>query len=185
VMPRGSRRTGRRWPRGQGGFTLLEAAVALLLLSLVVAGVMPLLAMGDQVYQEGWRRQEMLRNAQVALHRIARDFVRAATVQQASGGTLRFDAVTETGFETVEYSIGADGDLTYRTGNNVPQPLAGPFVSFRIDCFDATGAVVPCSNTALIRQVGLTVEAADPRPDPLRGPIPNLQVRTRVARRVP
>ncbi|MFN3286582.1 MAG: hypothetical protein ACK45F_09900 [bacterium] len=159
--------------------------MALLLLSLVVAGVMPLLTTGDQAYQEGWRRQEMVRNAQVALDRIARDFVRAATVHQASGGTLRFDVVTETGFETVEYSIGADGDLTYRTGGNAPQPLAGPFASFRIDCFGAAGQDVSCNNTALVRQVGLTLEAADPRPDPLRGPVPELQVRTRVARRVP
>lgn len=187
-MPRGSRRTGRvsrQGLRGQRGFTLLEAAVALLLLSLAVAGVIPVLIAGNHAYQEGWRRGEMVRSAQAALDQIRRDFVRAATVRQASGSTLRFDVVSDTGFETVEYSLGPDGDLAYRAGNNGPQPLAGPFASFRIDCFDAAGATVPCNNTAAIRQVELTVEAADPRPDAVRGPVPNLQVRTRVARRVP
>lgn len=181
----GPRRASRPWPGGQTGFTLLEVMAAVLLLSLVVAGVTPLLTMGNHAYQEGWRQQEMLRNAQVALDQIARDFVRAAAVLQASGGTLRFHVVSDTGSETVEYALGPDGDLTFRVGNNAPQPVAGPFASFRIDCFDAAGAPVTCNNTALIRQVGLTVEAADPRPDPVRGPVPNLQVRTRVARRVP
>jgi len=159
--------------------------VTLLLVSLVVAGVMPLLTTGNGAYQEGWRQQEMLRNSQVALDRIARDFVRAATIHQASGGTIRFDVATDTGFETVEYSIGLGGDLVYRRGNNAPQPLAGPFASFRIDCFDAAGGVLPCNNVSLIRQVGLTLEATDPRPDPVRGPVPNLRVWTRVARRIP
>lgn len=158
--------------------------MALLLLSMVVAGVMPLLTTGNGAYQEGWRQQEMLLNVQAALDSIGRDFARAVSVQQASAGTLRFEVDTGTGRETVEYALGPSGDLTYRSGNSPPQPLAGPFARFLIDCFDAQGAPQSCTDPSL-RQVELTVEAGDPRPDPVRGPVPNLRVSTRVARRIP
>jgi prepilin-type N-terminal cleavage/methylation domain-containing protein len=170
---------------GQAGFTLLEVAVVALLLSLVAAGVMPLLVTGDQAYQEAWRRQEMLRNARVALDQIGREFQRASAVLQASGGVLRLQVVAEAGEETVEFVLQPDGDLTYRLGAGPPQPLAGPFSGFQLRCFDAAGSEVLCSTPASVRQVEVQLDAADPEPDPVRGALPALHVTARVARRVP
>ncbi len=110
----------RRWRPGPdlygaGGFTLLEAVVVLLLLSLVVAGVLPLLTTGDLAYEGVRRRQEMLRNARVALDQITRELRAAQALRQVADGLLRFDVVAEDGnTPTVEYALEAGGDLTYR-----------------------------------------------------------------------
>jgi len=102
--------------RKEGGFTLLEAVAVLLLLSLVVAGVLPLLTTGEQSYDEARRRQEMLRNARVALDRIVRELRAAQSLRQASGGVLRFDLAAEAGeVPTVEFVLDSvTGDLQYR-----------------------------------------------------------------------
>jgi type II secretory pathway pseudopilin PulG len=102
--------------RKDGGFTLLEAVAVLLLLSLVVAGVLPLLTTGEQSYDEARRRQEMLRNARVALDRIVRELRAAQSLRQASSGVLRFDLAAEAGeVPTVEFVLDSvTGDLQYR-----------------------------------------------------------------------
>ncbi|MCS7235194.1 MAG: hypothetical protein RMM30_04365 [Armatimonadota bacterium] len=163
----------------------METAVVVLLLSLVVAGVVPLLALGEEAYQEAWRRQEMLRNTRVALDRLAADFARASAVHQAASARLRFEVVTQTGPQTVEFALLPDGDLTYRVGSSPAQPLAGPFAAVDVRCLDGAGVSVDCSDLPRVRQLELQLEAADPQPDPVRGPVPNLRVTTRVARRLP
>lgn len=170
-----------------GGFTLLEVAVAALLLSLVVAGVAPLVVTGDQVYGEAWRQQEMVRNARVVLDQIAVDFRRAVAVHRASGGVLRFDLTDGSGVRTVEYVLRPDGDLTYQVTPGSPQPLAGPFRSFEMACYDAQGATLSCADPlslASVRQLEVRLEAGDPDPDPVRGPLPGVRLWTRVARRI-
>jgi type II secretory pathway pseudopilin PulG len=169
----------------EAGFTLLEAALVLLVVSLLVAGVMPMFALGDEAYQEAWRRQEMLRNARVALDQLAADFARASAVHQATSGTLRFEVVTQTGLQAVEFTLQPGGDLTYRVGNGPAQPLAGPFAALDVRCLDGAGVLVDCSDLPRVRQLELRLEAADPQPDPVRGPVPNLRVTTRLTRRLP
>lgn len=123
-MTRGSPRGQHRWrPRrdcgSAGGFTLLEAVVVLLLLSLVVAGVLPLLTTGDQVYGEARRSQGMLRNANVAVEHMVRDLRAAVALREAADGVLRLELprVQEAGkngvARVVEYRLAADGHLTY------------------------------------------------------------------------
>lgn len=164
---------------------MLEATLALLLLSLLVAGLMPLVTLGDQAYQEGWRRQEMLRNARQALDQMMRDFQAATGLVHASAGVLRFEVGTDTGVRTVEYALQPNGDLTYRVDGGAAQPLAGPFESFRVTCYDEQGTLLQgCSPENQVRQVELHLEASDPQPDPIVGRISSLQVSTRVARRV-
>lgn len=102
--------------RGPSGFAVLELVVALLLLSVVVAGVAPLLTAGDQAYQETWRRQEMLRNVRTALDQMARQLRAAVAVREARDGLLRFDVATEDGeASTVEYALDpSTGLVEYR-----------------------------------------------------------------------
>lgn len=102
--------------RGHEGFTLLEVVVVLLLLSLVLAGVLPLLTTGEQSYDDARRRQEMLRNARVALERIVRELRSAQALRSVSDGVLRFDVAAEAGeVPTVEFALDpATGDLEYR-----------------------------------------------------------------------
>lgn len=157
----------------------------MLLLGLVVAGLLPLLATSDEAYQEAWRRQEMVRNVQLVLDQLARDFARASAVQQAWGGTLRLEVPTEGRFQVVEFALQPGGDLAYRVDDSLPQPLAGPFASFQLRCFDSAGSWVPCGDVASVRQVEVELEATDPDPDPVRGPVPSVQVTARAARRVP
>ena len=117
-MTRGSPR-GRKGSRSAGGFTLLEAVVVLLLMSLVVAGVLPLLTTGEQVYGEVRRSQDMLRNARVAMDQMTRDLRAAVALREAGDGLLRLTLprAEEHGKHAldrlVEYRLAADGHLTY------------------------------------------------------------------------
>ncbi len=106
--------------RKDGGFTLLEAVAVLLLLSLAVAGVLPLLTTGEQTYDEARRRQELLRNARVALDRIVREVRAAQALREAASGVVRLDLAAEDGAQpAVEFVLdGASGDLQYRWGSD-------------------------------------------------------------------
>lgn len=106
------------------GYTLLEVVAVLLLLSLLVAGVLPLLTTGEQAYDEA-RRQEMQRNLRVALDRIMREVRAAQAVREAQNGLLVLDPITEydgdagTDQPTVEFVLNpGTGDLEYRWRSN-------------------------------------------------------------------
>lgn len=107
-------------PHGRNsGFTFLEVVVALLLLSLVVAGVLPLLTTGGQVYEEVRRSHDMLRNARVAMDQMIRDLRAAVALREAGDGLLRVELprAQEYGKDAlarvVEYQLATDGHLMY------------------------------------------------------------------------
>lgn len=116
-MRRGSPRGGS--PGAASGFTLLEVVVVLLLVSLVVAGVLPLLTTGEQGYGEVRRSQDMLGNARVALDQMTRDLRAAVAVRQATDGLLRVELprAQEHGKDAlarvVEYRLDGGGHLTH------------------------------------------------------------------------
>ncbi len=99
--------------------------MVLLLLSLVVAGVLPLLTTGDQVYGEARRSQGMLRNARVAVEHMVRDLRAAVALREATDGVLRLELPRPQEKElppeqrknalarVVEYQLAPDGHLTY------------------------------------------------------------------------
>jgi type II secretory pathway pseudopilin PulG len=59
-------------------------------------------------------------------------------------------------------------------------PLAGPFRSLTVACFDATGTTIPCSPTIPVREVQVTLVVMDPS-----GSIPDITLTEQVAVRTP
>jgi type II secretory pathway pseudopilin PulG len=60
------------------------------------------------------------------------------------------------------------------------QPLAGPFRSLGVACFDGSGASVPCSQVTAVRQVQVSLVAMDPT-----GATPDITVTEQAAPRTP
>ena len=60
------------------------------------------------------------------------------------------------------------------------QPLAGPFRSLGVACFDGSGASISCSPVTSVRQVQVSLVAMDPT-----GAIPDVTVTEQVAVRTP
>ncbi len=101
-----------------GGFTYAEVLLVVLLLSLVVAGILPLLTGGDASYQEVRRRQEMMQNARVALDKLLRELRAAESIRVVSPPMIQMTLFWGDGSgatPTVEYVLNAvTGDLQYR-----------------------------------------------------------------------
>lgn len=114
-MPR-SRRV-RKSASAERGVSLVELLVVLLLLSLVVAAMLPLLTAGEDSYQEVRRRQEMIQNARVAMDKMLRELRAAESLRVVDPGLLRFTLYWGNGSgasPTVEYVLDGTGHLLYR-----------------------------------------------------------------------
>ncbi|HET6781246.1 MAG TPA: hypothetical protein VFH67_04035, partial [bacterium] len=73
----------------QRGASYLEVLVTFLLLALVVGALIPLLATGQQGYDEVRRRQEMTQNARVAMDKILRELRAVESYRALGAGLLR------------------------------------------------------------------------------------------------
>jgi hypothetical protein len=167
----------------EAGLTLLEVLAVLLLLGLVTAAALPLLAVAEASYADAHRRQEMVRNAQVAVEFLGRYLRAAGTLYEVSDGRLRFDVGSPP--VPVEFFLDdATGDLMFRGSSGEPASfLAGPFRSMQVACFDQAGDPVDCrADLPAVRQVDLRLTARDP--DPGAGaPVSDLTVTVRVVLR--
>lgn len=103
---------------GEAGLSFVEVLVTTLLLALVAAAHLPLLAGGQQGYEEASRRQEMIQNGRVALDRLLRELRAAETFQTLSATQIGFTLFWGDGtgaLPTVEYAINpATNALEYR-----------------------------------------------------------------------
>lgn len=160
----------------EAGLTLLEVLAVLLLLGLVTAAALPLLTVAEASYADAHRRQEMVRNLQVAADFLGRHLRAAGTLWELSDGRLRFDVGSPP--VPVEFFLDdASGDLMFRGSAAEPASfLAGPFRSMRVACLDQLGNPVDCgADLSAVRQVELQLTARDP--DPGGGaPLPDLTV---------
>ncbi len=167
----------------EAGLTLLEVLAVLLLLGLVTAAALPLLTVAEASYADAHRRQEMVRNAQVAAEFLGKSMRAAGTLYEVSDGRLRFDVGSPP--VPVEFFLDdATGDLMFRGSSGEPASfLAGPFRSMQVACFDEAGDPVDCrADLPAVRQVDLRLTARDP--DPGAGaPVSDLTVTVRVVLR--
>ncbi len=165
------------------GLTLVEVLVVFALLALVVGGLLPLLTAGANTWDHAHRRQEMVQNARRALDQLTHHLRAAQTFFVINSTNIRFsyffgDAAST---PTVEFQLnGTTNELEYRWDPDAFQPLAGPFRSMSVTCFDASGGSIACTSVASVRSVQVALVAMDPQ-----GIVPDITVTARAFRQVP
>ena len=75
---------------GQGGITLIEVLVTVLLLAMVVGALLPLLTSGQQGSDYERRRMSMVRNGRVALDKLVREMRAAESFRTLAPGQISF-----------------------------------------------------------------------------------------------
>jgi type II secretory pathway pseudopilin PulG len=84
-------RAGAGRPRGgQGGITLIEVLVTVLLLAMVVGALLPLLTSGQQGSDYERRRMSMVRNGRIALDKLVREMRAAESFRTLAPGQISF-----------------------------------------------------------------------------------------------
>lgn len=165
------------------GMTLIEVLVATSLLALVVGALMPILTAGQQTWDHAHRRMDMIQNARIALDHLADRLRAAQTFSVISSTNIRFtyfygDAAT---VRTNEYRRNAaTNELEYRWDPDPFVPLAGPFRSMTVTCFNDAGATVSCATAASVRSVQVALVAMDPQ-----GVVADITITTRAFRQAP
>jgi hypothetical protein len=177
-------RNGRLSLKEAAGTTLLEVLMVSLLLAMVVGGLMPLLTVGQLTWEHAQPRSDMVQNARIALDHMIRRLRAAQTFTTISATDIAFTYFFGDGssIRTAQYQLidDADDDLDYREGVGAFQPLAGPFRSMSVQCFDASGISITCAVAANVRSVQVSLVVMDPQ-----GKIPDLTVTSRAFRQVP
>jgi prepilin-type N-terminal cleavage/methylation domain-containing protein len=169
--------------RGARGMTLIEVLVVTSLLALVVGGLLPMLTAGQQTWEHAHRRQDMVQNARSALDHLIHTLRAAQSFVVISSTNIRFSYFFGDGAATptIEYQLnGATNELEYRQDPDAFQPLAGPFRSMSVQCFDGSGATIACTSVTSVRSVEVSLVVMDPQ-----GQIPDITVTSRAFRQVP
>lgn len=139
-----------RFPRRLGGFTLIEATVAIAVTGIVAALVALFIRAPVQGYADAARRAELTDQADTALRRIARDVARAAP------NSVR---VAEAGGKTYLEFLQTSGGGRYRsqvdgTGAGDPMDFSAPD-----DAFDVLGPPITLApgeqNLILVYNLGI------------------------------
>lgn len=174
-----------RVARDAAGFTFVEVLVASALLVLAVGALLPMLAIAQQTWDVAPRRATMIQNARAAVDRMVRE-MRAAQAFDALGtGALRFTMFaggrSANPTMTVDYQLNVvNRDLEYRRDADPWQPLAGPFRSLSVTCFDSTNATIACAPASAVRSVQIALVVMDSQ-----GVAPDITVSFRAYRQVP
>lgn len=182
-MPRSPRALSHFFPlRNASGITFVEILVVTSLLAMVLGGILPLLTVGQQTYGHAHPRSDMVQNARIGLDKFIREMRAAQTFQTISSTNIAFTFFLGDGTtSTAEYRLNAaTSELEYRRGTDPFQPLAGPFRSMSVSCFDAAGAAIACSPAASVRSVQVALVVMDPQ-----GKIPDITVTSRAFRQTP
>lgn len=155
-----------------------------LLLVLIAGGILPLLTAGQLTWERAHPRWDMVQNARTALDHMMRRLRAAQSFSTISATNIAFTYFFGDGSSTrtAEYQLidDTDDDLDYREGAASFQPLAGPFRSMSVQCFDAPGTSISCTSTASVRSVQITLVVMDPQ-----GEIPDITVTSRAFRQIP
>ncbi len=163
---------------GDRGLTLIEVLVATLLLALVLGGLVPLLATGQQTWDATRRSEEMVFNARLALDSLVKTIRAGQSFQTISPTDIKLTYFFGDGttIPTEEYILDpTTHELQYRWNTDAPQPFAGPFRSMSVVCFDATNTTIVCTTVGSVRSVQISLVAMDPD-----GVLPDMTVTSRV-----
>lgn len=161
--------------------TFVEVLVVTSLLALVVGALAPVLTASEQTWRHAHRRIEMVQNARLAMDHLMDRLRAVQTFTTISSTNISFtyfygDGVTTL---TAEYRLNVN-ELEWKYDVNAFAPLAGPFRSMSVSCFDATAAAVSCTSAASVRSVQVSLVAMDPS-----GEVADITVTGRAFRQVP
>lgn len=164
-MIRRSRHIHRCLRRAEVGLTLVEVAVAGLLLAVVVGALIPLLSIGQQTWFQSRGTEEIEFNARFALDSLVSTIRAAQSLQVISPTDIRLTYFFGDGTTQLEEYIldTTTNELQYRRNTDSPAPFAGPFRSMSVVCFDNTNATTACTTVASVRSVQISLVAMDPQ----------------------
>ncbi len=162
--------------------SLVEVLVVTSLLALVVGALMPVLTTGEQTWRHAHRRVEMVQNARIGLDHLI-DKLRAvqsfSTVSATNIAYTYFYGDNAT-VRTAEHRLNGN-ELEWRNDAANPfAPLAGPFRSMSVTCFNNAGATIACTSVSSVRAVQVSLVAMDPT-----GEVADITVTARAFRQAP
>ncbi len=161
--------------------TLIEVLVVTSLLAVVVGALMPVLTVGQQTWQHAPRRQDMVQNARIAMDHLMDRLRAVQTFTAISATNISFTYFYGDGATTLtaEYRLNGN-ELEWRYDVNPFAPLAGPFRSMSVSCFDTIGTAIACASAAQVRSVQVSLVAMDPS-----GEVADITVTGRAYRQAP
>lgn len=136
------------------GTTVVELAVAVAILAVVFAAVVPLFAGIRNSTETRWAGLEIVQNARVLNDQLYRHLTQAKRVVSVSGasegqGYIVFETV---GGAVLRYEVGAGGYVQYGPAGS-PARLAGPVTSLKFVCYDVNDPSRPTETATDVRLV--------------------------------
>lgn len=136
------------------GTTLVELTVAVAIVAVVFAAVMPLFAGVRNSADARWANLEMVQtarvlNEQLCRHLAAAHCVTAVSEQTSDEGHLQFEAADGTSYRCF---LGADGWVRFGPADN-PGELVGPVDALRFVCYDGDDLTHPAAVPGATRLV--------------------------------
>ncbi len=149
----------------QGGFSLIELMIAMVLFVVVTASIYGLMQLGTYDRNRASRRTDVLKNARVAVHMIGRDVLNAGLAYHRRG------AIVPDNFNSTQLLVPADVDgnrdmlTSIIVGNNLFTNNLSPIASTRTDSISFTYRDMDfnAGNVIDLLGVGAGTSAAVPR----------------------
>jgi prepilin-type N-terminal cleavage/methylation domain-containing protein len=116
------RSTLRRLWRDEGGFTLPEMLVTMMLMVIVMFALYSIFDMGLRVFSFGNDKTEAVENARLGLGRMERELRAAYPYDKAAGNETLFSSY---GAQQVTFGNDANGDRTVTTDEQIAYTLSG------------------------------------------------------------
>lgn len=139
------------WPKA---VTLVEMVVAMSIMAIVLAAVLPLFAGVRNNWDARQANMEIVQNARVLADHFYRTLATATEITDVSPSTqevgfIEFKA-SDGGLH--RYDVGPDGYVQFGLSGE-PDDLAGPVSRFRLTCYDANDLATPTVEASSIRFV--------------------------------
>jgi competence protein ComGC len=171
----------KRLLREEGGFTLSEMMVTILIMIIVLFALYSIFDMSIKSYSFGNSKAEAMENARLGMDKMEREIRQAYALDKANGNSQLFQTWDENQIEfgndldgstvvecpnidedceLISYSLDGDTGFLMRTSGGDPQPVVENVedVEFRYFQSNGTTEVFPGGNEALIGMVRIVVD---------------------------
>lgn len=115
-----------RFLREEGGFTLIEVLVTMMMMTLVMFALYSIFDMSIRVFSFGNDKVEAVQNARIGLSKMEREIRAAYPRNKPSDETLFFaNTATTAPFDTIHFGLDQNGDRTVVSSEEVTYRLSG------------------------------------------------------------